>query len=68
MTVKKEKLHDITQIFGDDGLLNVLGGMVGLTHALGQNAAGHLAIYNGKAAVTPNADGSEHVSINFDRK
>lgn len=68
MTVKKEKLYDITQIFKSDGTLNVLGGMTGLTHFLGQHAAGHVAVSNGKAAVTQNADGSERVSIQFDRK
>lgn len=66
--VKKEALHDITKIFKADGRLNVLEGQVGLTHALGQHAAGHLDIKNGKATVTPLDDGSEDVDIHFNRK
>lgn len=68
MSVKKEKLHDIEQIFKADGSLNVLHGMTGLTHFLGQHAAGHVAISQGKVTVTSQDDGSENVVIFFNRK
>lgn len=68
MSVKKEQLHDLAQIFKADGTLNVLHGMTGLTHFLGQHAAGHVAISKGKVAITPLGDGSEDVTISFNRK
>lgn len=68
MAVKKEQLHDIAQIFKADGTLNVLHGMSGLTHFLGQHAAGHVAISGGKVAVSQRGDGSEDVTISFNRK
>lgn len=69
MTVKKEKLHDITEVFKSDGTLNVLPGVTGLQHFLGQHAAGHVEIKGGHVSIGPqDADGFEDVTISFKRK
>lgn len=69
MTVKKEKLHDIKEVFKPDGTLNVLTGMTGLQHFLGQHAGGHVEIKDGHVDVgAPGSDGFEDVTITFKRK